>query len=787
MPILYYSSRQGVSPYSAPRLRLLIFLFLAAAFGRLPAQVLAQTPSDLEQVIPGDVELQPLAAQTARVAKSMQYLGAPFPQSDLDAIKEAASSADKPAAIKKIQSILDKYVLLNVDISPESRVSVTPGATAPELVQGGWRSFLVKVINRGGVIAPLVPDSAQAQNAGGKWARGPNQLPYEDQKLTEADVADRWIALAPFNGAPMMPQLSGLGIEYRILQIYSRDSGKREATIGFNVGQGTQDIGFRDQTVVLFSCLPSTRVTFKVLDYDGRSSIAAMTILDFRRWAYPAKGKRTVPDFWFQNQIYRKDGEWIDLPAGHFDIEYTRGPEYIVQRKAIDVVAGQPQTVELKLQRWIDMPLQGWYSGDHHIHGAGCAHYDSPAQGVLPEDMFRHVTGEGLNFGDVLIWGPCYDFQKQFFDGKDNPVSNSETVLRYDVETSEFPSSENGHLDLLRLRDMNFPGAERIRNWPSWNLPILRWAKAQGAITGYAHSGLGLDTANDPLPTYVVPKFNGIGANEFLVDIAHGAVDILSAGDTPFTNEMNLFYHTLNAGFRPSIAGETDFPCIDGSRVGIGRSYAKIDAGKLNYSDWIEAVSKGKSYVSNGTAHLYDLRVNDGGIGGEVRLDSPQTIRVTLHAAALLDEKTNHRISSLPYNQRPFWSLERARIGDSREVPVEIILNGKVAVMQKLLADGKRRDLQFEIPIERSSWIAARIRPAAHTNATFILVQDQPVRPSRKSVDWCLKAIDQVWSNRKNSIRKPEVEAARKAYDEAREIFKVRMQESFDDSGEPIQ
>ena len=38
-----------------------------------------------------------------------------------------------------------------------------------------------------------------------------------------------------------------------------------------------------------------------------------------------------------------------------------------------------------------------------------------------PQDMFLHVKGEGLNVGCNLTWGPCYDFQRQFFE----PTSTS--------------------------------------------------------------------------------------------------------------------------------------------------------------------------------------------------------------------------------------------------------------------------------------------------------------------------------------------------------------------------
>ena len=48
-------------------------------------------------------------------------------------------------------------------------------------------------------------------------------------------------------------------------------------------------------------------------------------------------------------------------------------------------------------------------------------------------------------------------------------------------------------------------------------------------------------------------------------------MDFISTIDTPYAWELNAWYHTLNAGYRTRISGETDFPCIYGERVGLGR------------------------------------------------------------------------------------------------------------------------------------------------------------------------------------------------------------------------
>jgi hypothetical protein len=78
---------------------------------------------------------------------------------------------------------------------------------------------------------------------------------------------------------------------------------------------------------------------------------------------------------------------------------------------------------------------------------------------------------------------------------------------------------------------------------------------------------------------------------------------------------------------------------------------------------------------------------------------------VTIKAAANLDPTPNDVIRKAAYDVNPFWDLERARIGSRREVPVEVVVNGVAVATQPLVADGTVRDLTFDVPIERSSWM----------------------------------------------------------------------------------
>ena len=274
---------------------------------------------------------------------------------------------------------------------------------------------------------------------------------------------------------------------------------KREAKFSFDVGQGTQDLGFRNDVDVLFTVQPAFPVKLRVLDENGKPTTAAFVIRDSAQRVYPSQAKRLAPDFAFHPQIYRADGEVLKLPSGEYTVMFERGPESIRQVRKL-VVVGKPVTATFQVKRWIDPSLMGWWSGDHHIHAAGCAHYNNPSEGVHAADMQRHIMGEDLKIGCNLTWGPCFDYQKQFFTGKDDKVSQYPYLLRYDVEVSGFGSHRSGHLCLLRLKEQIYPGGDSKHHWSTLCLNTLRWAKKQGAVVGPAHSGKGLNLPNDDLP-----------------------------------------------------------------------------------------------------------------------------------------------------------------------------------------------------------------------------------------------------------------------------------------------
>jgi hypothetical protein len=752
-----------------------------------------------------EVERQPLEAQVQRLTDALELLGEPLSAADRKALQAAYAVKDAAAAVAAIQEVLDRRCLAAVRIA-DQKVTVLPGPATPELAEQGWRVFLVKVIN--------------ADELAGVELRAdsPNALPLTTRStanpapkvVSVGEVQKRFLDLMMFTSQPLVRDLSGLGLEYRLLQVYCRDAGRKEAALGFSLwrndvkpGSPGTRLAAGEPIPVLFTSRPAVLVKLAVRDHDGRPCTGAFVFRDAHGRVYPSQSRRLAPDFNFHPQIYRADGETVLLQPGTYTVRYRRGPEYLTLERQITVPEAASHRETFELRRWIHPARRGWYSGDHHVHAAGCAHYESPTEGVTPEDMMRHILGEDLNVGCCLSWGPCWYHQKRYFEGKPNALSTPDHLLRYDVEVSGFPSSHCGHICLLRLKEQDYPGTKVIADWPSWDLPILQWAQKQGGVVGFAHSGWGLapEKPDDPtagqLPNYILPRMDGIGANEYLVDVAHGACDFISTVDTPATWELNIWYHTLNCGYRCRISGETDFPCIYGERVGLGRSYVHLE-GKLDFDAWVEGIKNGRCYVGDGKSHLLDFAVNDLGVGqrgSELRLDRPGTVRVTATAAAWLEpeptpeterirragQPTRGKSSGETFTYKPYWDVEKARIGDSRKVPVELIVNGHAVDRTEIVADGSLQPVAFTVPLTHSSWVALRILPSSHTNPVFVVVDGKPIRASRRSAEWCLQAIDKCWDNKVKLIRESERADARAAYDQAKDTYRKVLAECVAD------
>src|SRR5579872_2950079 len=151
------------------RLRILSLFPVWTAFCALICMVSQSFGTANAAVVEG-VEWQPLSAQVRRVIEAMDLLGTPLETKTRQALQAAFQETDSHKGSLLVQEVLDARCLFIVHINPESRVKVERGAAPAELVEQGWRQFLLKVENEAGVTASLRVASPNIGSAAGSTA-----------------------------------------------------------------------------------------------------------------------------------------------------------------------------------------------------------------------------------------------------------------------------------------------------------------------------------------------------------------------------------------------------------------------------------------------------------------------------------------------------------------------------------------------------------------------------------------------------------------------------------------
>jgi hypothetical protein len=198
----------------------------------------------------------------------------------------------------------------------------------------------------------------------------------------------------------------------------------------------------------------------------------------------------------------------------------------------------------------------------------------------------------------------------------------------------------------------------------------------------------------------------------------------------------------------------------------------KAPQGDEGYAAWLAGLKGGSLYCGDGRSHFLEFTVEGKHNGeGDLLLHEPSEIRVHALIAARLEPTPPSDVEAIrnaPVNR---WNLENARIGSTRDIAVELVVNGIAVDKLIITADGEPGMLNFITKVKRSSWIALRILPSAHTHPVFVLVDGRPVRASRRSALWCRKSVDKLWSVKSPFMRDRERADASRAYDHARSAY----------------
>jgi cysteine-rich repeat protein len=391
-----------------------------------------------------------------------------------------------------------------------------------------------------------------------------------------------------------------------------------------------------------------------------------------------------------------------------------------------------------------------WISAEPHVHGHGCAGQKNP------RDMIRLLEEQSFDIGSALVWGHAYEADSHFFTGKDDPASEPGHILHYDLETSAMGPSHAGHLILLGLNSLAF--SDSIFYVPKSGVPVVDWARAQGSqvAVGIAHGQFW--TEGDRFPTFPVPNCclppdDCCVPWELPVHVARGRLDFMetegnSVGRGPVdTATWQIWSRLQNSGFRLTLAGGADYPCVAGTyALRTPRTRIFID-GAPSYAGWLDALRLGHAVVTLAAGDNLNLRVNGARLGSEVPVAGGQPVTIAVEGRFAVPDQ------------------------------VEILANGQVLTSIPVGVGWQAESAPVTLPY--SAWVVAR---SGHdlTNPIYVLVDGQPIRgPARDACYW-MRYLDHL----ANLVGSGELYLgesrglAISAYGEARGIFQQRFREA---------
>lgn len=135
-----------------------------------------------------------------------------------------------------LSKVVEPITWLRVHINPESRVKLALVTSPETVVQHRTHRFLVEVHNEALISAPL-------------------RLHALD-RATDKSLPASWCSIHLLENLFSSSLLSGEEHEWKLAEFRCTETGHREVHFEADVGQGTQDLGFRATADMLFKCVP---------------------------------------------------------------------------------------------------------------------------------------------------------------------------------------------------------------------------------------------------------------------------------------------------------------------------------------------------------------------------------------------------------------------------------------------------------------------------------------------------------------------------------------------------
>lgn len=378
---------------------------------------------------------------------------------------------------------------------------------------------------------------------------------------------------------------------------------------------------------------------------------------------------------------FYSDGNYTaQLADGDYQLVVSKGPEYFTKTYKFSVNARNPSEHQISIKRWSDLPAQGWYSGDVHIH--------IPRQEKDNLALSQVLSAEDLHLSNLLEMTNLTSAHfKQYAYGDEGEYIFADAAI---TPGSEGPrTAQRGHTLALNIEQ---PLADKQHYFLYHR--FLKAYQQQGGLTGYAHLG-----SKEFQASWGLALDAPFGLVDFVEIMQNGAL------------RTEFWYERLNLGERIAPAAGSDFPYFD--QPGAVRSYVKVD-NPFSPDKWFTGLQQGRTYITNGPQ--LSFVANKQPIGSHLQPDQ-------YHSGLKIEARVQ---------QNPDLDSVSS---------LELIYCGKV--IKKIEVDHDRSynlSLTSELDAVRSGWLAIRVRgrDSAMAHSAPIYLEDD------KGSSWCPALVSET-------------------------------------------
>jgi TolB protein len=460
---------------------------------------------------------------------------------------------------------------------------------------------------------------------------------------------------------------------------------------------------------------------------DGKVEAVRMSIVD-------QKGHPIIPDAGVihsegQNGIvfFYSTGEIeIEAPLGKLTITAVHGFSTVQQIHEVELKTATTET-EIKFNRIWNAKQNGWYAADNHFH----LNYGGTYQ-LNPQDIKIDLKAEEIDIAFPLVANLGNRFlEQELLDWKDKELP----IISFGQEVR---SHFLGHLNLIGIDELYWPWVwgpyyDIYAKEDRLNADPLRFISKKGGLGGYVH------------PVSVKDPFGAGGASsvpiELTADVVLGEVDMLEVGCL-WTDEIGtaaLWHEFLNLGIPVSLSAGSDVmnDLYRTMAIGATRVYVKPE-GEFSLETYLNAIKKGKSFVSNGPQIIFSV---DGKEVGDIINSNKKKLKWELNVYSPVD-----------------YDL------------VEVFVNGDVVWSNKS-KKGNSEIYTGSIEVPKGGWVTARVSGAKSEwpmMDSFIFAETSP-----------------IWFNEKgNTVATSKITAAEKLL-KILEVSEQRLSLGYGDSEIP--